>query len=277
MSVLAITYDSDNDLSMATDLAQQLNVILLPGINPADITDYATVIWVKEGAVLLQQTGRKAPGPVSAEFASGAADHRRKFGGGKGQMIAKAVGVKAGVYPQVLDATAGLGQDAFVLASLGCRVQLLERNPVVASVLLNGLHRAREAAQGLTEQESDAALLDVLQRMHGQYGSLLQPLDGFQLQPQYDVVYLDPMFPARQKSASVKKAMSVFHSLVGSDPDADALLPIALQVARYRVAVKRPRKAPFLNDQSPSYQLLGKSSRYDIYTKAKLPDSLPIT
>jgi 16S rRNA (guanine1516-N2)-methyltransferase len=90
-----------------------------------------------------------------------------------------------------------------------------------------------------------------------------------------DVIYLDPMFPERQKTADVKKEMAAFHSIVGKDEDADALLPLALARVNYRVVVKRPRKAPFLNNQTPSYQLEGKSSRYDIYTLKKLPDQLP--
>ena len=42
----------------------------------------------------------------------------------------------------MLDATAGLGRDAFVLASLGCQVTLIERVPAVAALLENGIERA---------------------------------------------------------------------------------------------------------------------------------------
>ena len=87
------------------------------------------------------------------------------------------------------------------------------------------------------------------------------------------MVYLDPMFPERKKSAQVKKEMQIFHALIGADLDADQLLENALERANYRVVVKRPRIAPFLNNQKPSYQLEGKSSRYDIYTNKALPNS----
>jgi 16S rRNA (guanine1516-N2)-methyltransferase len=80
------------------------------------------------------------------------------------------------------------------------------------------------------------------------------------------------MFPERAKSASVKKEMVAFHSLVGKDPDADGLLALALAAAKYRVVVKRPAKAPFLADAQPNYQLQGKSSRFDIYTIKKMPE-----
>jgi len=82
------------------------------------------------------------------------------------------------------------------------------------------------------------------------------------------------MFPERQKSADVKKEMNASHSIVGADLDADRLLPLALEKAQYRVVVKRPRKAPFLNNQPPSYQLEGKTSRFDIYTRKKMPEVL---
>ncbi len=66
----------------------------------------------------------------------GAVGHRRKFGGGKGRAIAKAAGLNKGATPTILDGTAGLGRDAFVLASLGCKVQMVERHPVVAALLM---------------------------------------------------------------------------------------------------------------------------------------------
>lgn len=243
----------------------------LPLLRERDVTmideaDFALV--VAPGVIELQQTGRKAPGPIRAEFTEGAVDHRRKFGGGKGQMIAKAVGIKAGVYPRVLDATAGLGKDSFVLATLGCPVIMIERSPIVHCLLNNGLERAREFAL------QDAELGAVLARMQLVQNDSLAYLQSLTTDTYPDVIYLDPMFPERNKTADVKKEMAAFHSLVGKDEDADALLPLALAHANYRVVVKRPRKAPLLNNQAPSYQLEGKSSRYDIYTLKKLPERL---
>src|SRR5690554_3490662 len=91
----------------------------------------------------LQELSSTAPGPIRVDFIEGALAHRRQFGGGSGQMIAKAVGIQAGVRPTILDATAGLGRDAFVLACLGCHVQMIERNPIVAALLADGLRRAQ--------------------------------------------------------------------------------------------------------------------------------------
>ncbi|WP_331346361.1 class I SAM-dependent methyltransferase [Cellvibrio sp. UBA7661] len=250
-------------------LASQLQIPLLRDQSPDSITSAEFVLLVDETRVALQQTGRKAPGPILVEFTAGSVDHRRKFGGGKGQMIAKAVGIKSGCYPHVLDATAGLGKDSFVLASLGCPVTLLERSPIVQVLLQDGLMRALAYAR-----EQDPELLVVLQRMQlitQDSGAYLASLDASALP---DVIYLDPMFPERNKSADVKKEMAAFHDIVGKDEDADSLLPLALERVNYRVVVKRPRKAPFLNNQTPSYQLEGKSSRYDIYTIKKLPEHL---
>lgn len=243
--------------SLATQIATRLQLPQLDKHQPLPSEGYV-LRWNDQG-LALQPLGKKAPNPVRVDFCGGAVDHRRKFGGGSGQMIAKAVGVKVSRPLHVLDATAGLGKDAFVLASLGCRVSLHERNRVVAALLEDGLRRGH--------QTQDAQLFTILSRMSLSHQDSLTA-DGLSA----DVVYLDPMFPERNKSASVKKDMAIFHSIVGRDDDANALLERALSWAKYRVVVKRPRKAPFLNDQSPSYQLQGKTSRYDVYVNAKLPD-----
>jgi 16S rRNA (guanine1516-N2)-methyltransferase len=205
------------------------------------------------------ELGPQAPGAVRVDFVEGAVAHRRLFGGGTGQMIAKAVGVQPGVRPQVLDATAGLGRDAFVLASLGCSMTLIERQPLIAALLEDGLARARQSA----EVAPIAAQMRLLQ------GNAIELLSAWSDEaPQ--VIYLDPMFPHRDKSALVKKEMRLFRPLVGDDLDAPALLAAALALASHRVVVKRPRKAPCIEGAKPSYVLEGKSSRYDIYAKKAL-------
>lgn len=267
---LAVLCNDPNRSIPAEQFAARLHLPLLSDQAPASIADYGFVVMFSSSGIALQQTGRKAPGPIIAEFTEGAVDHRRKFGGGKEQMIAKAVGVKAGVYPRVLDATAGMGKDSFVLATLGCELTMIERAPVVHLLLQDGLQRALEFAR-----EQDAELLHVINRMQLLSQDSRTYLESLSAEQFPDVIYLDPMFPERQKTADVKKEMAAFHSVVGKDEDADALLPLALTHVNYRVVVKRPRKAPFLNNQTPSYQLEGKSSRFDIYTIKKLPDSLP--
>jgi 16S rRNA (guanine1516-N2)-methyltransferase len=193
-------------------------------------------------------------GAIYVDFVAGAMAHRRKFGGGRGEAVAKAVGIKGSYLPDVVDATAGLGRDAFVLASIGCKVRMLERNPVVAALLDDGLQRA------YADAEIGGWLQERLTLLHA---SSLTALSA--IQPAPDVVYLDPMFPHRQKSALVKKEMRVFQSLVGEDLDADGLLVPACQLAKKRVVVKRPDYAPPLANQPPQASINTKNHRFDLY------------
>ncbi|MEE1922190.1 class I SAM-dependent methyltransferase [Pseudomonas sp. 148P] len=219
----------------------------------------AFAVQVGPEGLQIQQLGPQAPGPVRVDFLEGGAAHRRLYGGGAGQMIAKAVGIAQGVRPRVLDATAGLGKDAFVLATLGCDMQLIERQPLVAALLEDGLARAA----------ADDEVGPIVARMQLLHGNSIETMRNWQGEPP-QVVYLDPMFPHRDKSALVKKEMRVFRPLVGDDLDAPALLEAALALATHRVVVKRPRKAPIIDGPKPSHSLDGKSSRYDIYPKKAL-------
>jgi len=193
-------------------------------------------------------------GAVRVDFTAGKTRHRRVFGGGKGQQVAKAVGVQGGVRPSILDLTAGLGGDAFVLASLGCAVSMVERQPVVRALLADGLARG----------ELDIDVGDIVADMCLKKGDALSVMNAWEgVAPQ--VIYLDPMFPHSGKSAQVKKEMALFRQLVGSDEDANGLLAPALALATHRVVVKRPRIAPDLAQHKPMYRLEGKSNRFDIY------------
>ena len=194
-------------------------------------------------------------GAVYVDFVSGVMTHRRKFGGGRAEAVAKAVGVKGDELPSVIDATAGLGRDAFVLASVGCKVRLIERHPVVFLLLQDGLQRA------YADTEIGAMLQANLQLLNVKHLSELNPETDFT-----DVVYLDPMYPHKQKSALVKKEMRLFQHLVGGDLDADQLLEPALNLAHKRVVVKRPDYAEFLAQIPPHFSRQTKNHRFDIYS-----------
>lgn len=211
----------------------------------------------------LNQTGLallpgQGMGPVQVDFVAGQMGHRRRFGGGRGQTLARAVGLKGGGNPQLIDATAGLGKDAFVLASLGCSVRLIERSPIIAALLDDGLQRA------LLEPELTSWLR---QRLQLHQGNALELLPRLCAEQPAEVIYLDPMFPERKKSALVKKEMRVFRQLLGDDADAGDLLACALELARKRVVVKRPRQGDALPGPQPHLVMLGKSTRYDIYLR----------
>ena len=95
----------------------------------------AFALQVGHDGLQLVELGAHAAGPIRVDFVAGAVAHRRLFGGGNGQMIAKAVGIQPGVRPVVVDATAGLGRDAFVLARLGCAIDVYKRQPIIHSLL----------------------------------------------------------------------------------------------------------------------------------------------
>ncbi len=222
---------------------------------------------VLEDKLELKKLDEPKLGSIFVDFAGGAVAHRRKFGGGKGQAIAKAAGLNKGVTPNVLDGTAGLGRDAFVLASLGCKVQMVERHPVVAALLDDGLKRAKsdpEIGTWVSERMSllHASSLDALSKLAEDSG-FVKP----------DVVYLDPMYPHpenKKKSALVKKEMRVFQHLVGADLDADGLLTPALDLATKRVVVKRPDYANWLDEKKPSMAIETKKNRFDVYVKSAM-------
>jgi len=193
---------------------------------------------------------------ICIDFASASNNYRRLHGGGRGQAIAKAVGLKTYGLPLVIiDATAGLGQDSFVLACLGCNVTMCERSPIIAALLADALSRA-------TANLEINAIVSRMQLIHGDAIQILSNLTPAQYP---DVVYLDPMFPTRNKTALVKKEMRFLKTTVGDDLDADQLLELARKVAKKRVVVKRSRTAGFLNNTSPHCSQIGKANRFDIY------------
>jgi 16S rRNA (guanine1516-N2)-methyltransferase len=196
-------------------------------------------------------------GPVLVEFVTGAAGYRRRHGGN--EMLLRAVGLKAGRAMTVLDATGGLGRDAFILASHGCMVQLVERHPVIGVLLADGLRRA------LRHPETSAAASRMTLRIADSRQVLAALAQGGQ---KVDVVYLDPMFPQRSKSAKVKKELQMLQMLVGQEEDSGKLLEAALRTPCGRVVVKRPKGAPSLPGPAPSHSHGGTTTRFDVYLQS---------
>lgn len=252
--------DSGPPREQAQAIATELELPFLGIAEPKRIRDFGVLLYATDQGLALVLTGKGAPGPVSAEFVSGKAGYRREHGGGTGQLVARAIGLQKTRYPlQILDATAGLGQDAFVMASLGCQVRLVERSVPVHAVLRDGLARAL----------LNVEVAPVIARMQLARGDSTETLR--ELSDGVDVIYLDPMFPHSNKAALAKKEMQVFREVVGDDTDAPALLSSALAAAPCRVVVKRPRKAPAIEGPEPTLRIEGKSSRYDIYALRALP------
>lgn len=165
---------------------------------------------------------------------------------------ARIKGAQVGESPlRAVDATAGLGEDALLLAAAGFEVMLFERDPVIAALLADSLRRAREHPQ----------LADAASRMHLVGADSVEAMPA--IDPAPDVVYLDPMFPERRKSAAVKKKFQLIHYLEHPCDDQEALMRAALAAHPRKVVVKRPVKGPHLAGIKPSYSLAGKSVRYD--------------
>lgn len=258
-STIALGYLDSVDSDYAKRLAKKWRFTYLGDVAAANKhPQLQFILQMHHHALELCKVDEPKLGAIKVDFVEGAVAHRRKFGGGRGQDIAKAVGLKHGFTPHVLDATAGLGRDAFVLASLGCKLTLLERMPVVAALLDDGIERAK-----LNHEVANIA--NNMKLIHG------SSIDQMDLADAPDVVYLDPMYPHREKSAAVKKEMRIFQSLVGEDLDADSLLEPALALAKYRVVVKRPSYAPPLANKKPSMSINMKKNRFDVYVKLAIP------
>jgi len=192
-------------------------------------------------------------GELQVDFVSGAVAHRLRFGGGRGQALAKAMGLRAGKTPSIIDATAGLGRDSFLLASLGAQVTLIERSEQMHSLLVQGMERARQEGGEFSE------IMDRLTLLQGDAKDLLPGLSA-------EAILIDPMHPPRTNSALVKRELRQVREIVGSDEDAAELVRVALQHARHRVVLKWPAKAPpIARIRGYSHQILGKSTRYDVF------------
>jgi 16S rRNA (guanine1516-N2)-methyltransferase len=206
----------------------------------------------------LHDARRGAPGPISVDFLAGPVGYRSRSGRSRHQPIALAVGLRSGTRT-VIDATAGLGGDAFLLAGLGCRVTAVERSAVLAALIRDGLARARVGG--------DEHLAEIIERIQLVAGDARDVLEDLPEASRPDVVYLDPMYVPRRKSALAKKEMRICRLLVGADADAAELFEVARHVARKRVVVKRHRRAPALSP-NPTTKHVGTTVRYDVYVVA---------
>lgn len=200
------------------------------------------LLMTERGLALEDRLGSQKP--LMINFANGKLKHRR-LRGGKKELLLKAVGAKAGL--MVSDWTAGLGTDSLLLASAGCFVTLYERSPVVCLLVSQALK------QGLEDPE----LAPIVSRM-----TLVKGHAGQASHQPADVIYLDPMFPGRKKSARVNGAMQYLQQFLGEDLDGDALVSAAMQAGAKRVVVKRPISAP---KDDCTFSLEAKANRFDVY------------
>jgi 16S rRNA (guanine1516-N2)-methyltransferase len=152
-----------------------------------------------------------------------------------------------------IDATAGMGEDAFLLAAYGYDMTLYEQNPVVAVLLKDALRRAKKHPQ----------LKEIAGRMKLVEGNSVEELKT--RVDAVDLIYLDPMFPGRQKSGLINKKLQLIQKLEPPCSDEVELFEAAIQAKPSKIIVKRPLKSPFLAGKNPTYELKGKAIRYDCY------------
>jgi|TARA_B110001452_G_C15088506_1_gene379765 16S rRNA (guanine1516-N2)-methyltransferase len=190
---------------------------------------------------------------LKCSFIEGPILHRLKYGKGRGQNLAKAVGMKFNKNRTVVDATAGLGYDAFILASLGANVTLIERSEIIYDLLGKALTEALNFGGEVS---------NIVKRMDLIFGDSKDILP--KLEP--EVVLIDTMYKERKKSALVKNNMRLVREIVGPDSDYLELVHVALNQARNRVVIKLPRYSDENKNYKPySHQILGKSIRYDVH------------
>jgi 16S rRNA (guanine1516-N2)-methyltransferase len=250
MTKISVFTDSEALLPRALILAQRLKLPLTQSKSGTE--DYLLI--VAESFIGLQLPGTRSK-PFYIDFLSKQLTYRRQRATVKRETLARALGLKSNSTPSIVDATAGLGRDSYILSALGFTVTLLERIPIIHVLLEDAMLRA-------TAEPTTAALIE---RMHLIQTDALIWMQECKNQSRPEIIYLDPMFPQREKSALAKKEMRIFHDIIGPDHDAALLLPAALSCATKRVVVKRPRLAENLAGIDPSFSQEGSSSRFDIY------------
>ena len=192
---------------------------------------------------------------LKCSFIEGPILHRLKYGKGRGLNLSKAVGMKSNKNREIVDATAGLGHAAFILASLGANVTLIERSKTMYKLLQEGISEAKSFGGEVSK---------IISRMDLIFGDSKNIIPN--LSPQ--VILIDTMYQERKKTALVKNNMRIVREIVGSDLDYLELIDVALINASNRVVIKQPIHADKINHTKPcSHQILGKTIRYDVYMK----------
>lgn len=176
----------------------------------------------------------------------------------------------------VIDATAGFGEDSLLLAAAGFNVVLFERDETIAALLEDGLKRAAldpELEQVVGRMQlikgdsiSIMAKLADANKTHNEACELEcnDSICGIKSGFAPDIILLDPMFPAREKSSLVKKKFQMIHELEKPCEEEAELLEAAKSLKPKRIVIKRPKKGALLAGVKPSYSIEGKTVRYDV-------------
>jgi 16S rRNA (guanine1516-N2)-methyltransferase len=244
-AVLAATSNPQRR-AVASDLANRLGAAMVDDLSQSDAD---LILAVTDDRLELRDRTPHTKG-VAVDF--GQLDARTLAGHGSRNMpIVRAFGADVHI---IVDATAGLGQDAALLACMGFRVTAMERSAIIAALLHDGLRRAMDNTR-LQDRFGDR-----LELVNADAREMLRRMD-----PRPDAVYIDPMFPPKRKTSALPpRSIRLVRVVVGDDEDAADLLQVALATAAKRVVVKRPNHAPPLLD-NPVASYKGKLARFDVY------------
>ena len=280
---IPIVLKADGDCAYAEALAAHLKTTLLHTTPDAPV-------WLSVDAAGLSLTdGDQA---MRGDFTK--LQKRLQYHNLTHELLVKATKVKGREKLRVIDATAGMGEDSLLLAAAGCEVTLYEQDPVIAALLQDTMRRALEEATlheiVMRMQLVEGDSIDHLRRL-GEAGTgsdapeddaghdcstltasaatgndaAAATSDADEALKRPDVIYLDPMFPERQKSGLVKKKFQLIHYLEAPAENEEALMQAAIDARPFKIVVKRPAKGPYLAGLKPSYSLDGKAIRYDCY------------
>lgn len=240
MSNVVICIKDENKKDRANRLAEELGAPV-----SVDMGEELTVLFDENG-VSLHGYGLTYQGDFSGML------YRVSKGRLAHEMLTKVVKIKE-ENPKAIDATAGMGEDSFLLAAYGYEVTLYEQNPVVAELLYDSIERAKK----------DPELKDIVSRMTLVHGNSIEALSDFS--KEVDLIYLDPMFPKRQKSGLINKKLQLIQKLEHPCDEEEKLFAAALSAKPKKIVVKRPLKGSLLADKKPNYSVKGKAIRYDCY------------
>ena len=249
---IAVLYEAACPLEICQQLASQLAAPVVDRAQAMQAPAGTFFLTWREAALCLVDASSLKKGGLCVDIMPRAGE-ARCYPAPKDGALAQAIGRKT---KSVVDATAGWGQDGLALFRMGYKVTFIERSPVMAALLADGLQRLNAQSWLEKHQRSAPTLLQ---------GNAIELLAQLTSPP--ECIYLDPMFaPKRKKSALAKKAMQVLHEIIGQDSDKHALFAAAWAATSKRVVVKSPDYAPALAGK-PSESFAGKLVRYDVYLK----------
>jgi len=239
--------------AISSNLANELRLAEMSSTDALD--EQSAVFELMDEQLVLHLLLDGKPDVLKFDLATGEVAIRASKVSKSNEVVAKAIGCKPHYRPKVLDATAGMGRDSLIMAMLGCLVVMQERNFAIHLLLENALQRFRQSLDFKQQVRDSLSLIK------------LDSIESMAVNDEIEVIYLDPMFPSRKKSALVKKEMRLFKRIAGEDQDSNQLLVAALKSSAKRVVVKRPKGAPLLAELKPSHEVHAKKFRYDVYLR----------